>query len=150
MEDNGWIWACDRSIASEMAGGRQILDELLARLIAEGWSRRDRFAIHLAVEEALVNAIRHGNRLDPGKRVQISCRLSDELVKVEIVDEGPGFDACRIPDPTTDERLEMPGGRGLALMKAFMSQVEFSRCGRRVTLVKHRNRAECREPSAES
>jgi len=140
MIGNGWIWGCDHSIASELSCGRRILDELLEQLTARQWSRHDCFAVHLAAEEALVNAIRHGNGQDPKKRVQISCRLREDVVRIEIGDEGPGFDIQAVPDPTAADRLAVPGGRGLALMKAFMSHVEYSHRGRRVTLVKRRSR----------
>ena len=141
MSDNRWIWRCDRVIPSNMEAGRRILVELLRQLETAGWSRRDIFAVHLAMEESLVNAIRHGNRLDPAKRVSIQCRMALDLVRIEITDEGPGFDPNAIPDPTLPERLDVPGGRGLLLMRTFMSRVEFHDCGRRILLERRRNHA---------
>jgi serine/threonine-protein kinase RsbW len=141
MSDNRWIWRCDRVIPSNMEAGRRILAELLRELESAGWSRRDIFAVHLAMEESLVNAIRHGNRLDPSKRVSIQCRMDSDLVRIEITDEGPGFDPNEIPDPTAADRLDVPGGRGLLLMRTFMSRVEFSDRGRRILLERRRSNA---------
>lgn len=141
MSDNRWIWRCDRVIPSNMEAGRRILAELLRELETAGWSRRDVFAVHLAMEESLVNAIRHGNRLDPNKCVSIQCRMTRDLVRIEITDEGPGFDPEKIPDPTRPDRLDVPGGRGLLLMRTFMSRVEFHDSGRRILLEHRRGHA---------
>jgi serine/threonine-protein kinase RsbW len=100
--------------------------------------QHDVFGVHLAMEEALVNAIRHGNRLDPGKQVQFACRMTPDLVRIEITDEGDGFDPSSIPDPTDPEHIEAPSGRGLMLMRSFMSRVEYNDVGNRVVMEKER------------
>lgn len=138
MSEEVWIWRCDRVIPSDTAVGRHVLEELLGELASRGWSEHDIFHIHLATEEALVNAIKHGNRSDRSKTVHIRCQLSAELIRIEIADEGFGFDPARVPDPTDPERLETPGGRGVMLMKAFMSRVEYSPAGNSVVLQKRR------------
>jgi len=99
----------------------------------------DIFGVHLALDEALVNAIFHGNAHDETKRVRFACRLSPERIHVEITDEGPGFDPDSLPDPTTPARRGRPGGRGVLLMRAFMSRVEFCDHGSRVVLEKVRD-----------
>ncbi|MBN1395149.1 MAG: ATP-binding protein [Pirellulales bacterium] len=139
MTEEKWTWQCDRAIPSDAHLGRRMLDEVLDRLEDLHWSRRDIFAVHLAVDEALVNAISHGNGSDAGKRVQFSCRLSPQKIRVEITDEGPGFDPQALPDPTAPERLDFPGGRGVMLMRAFMSRVEFQDRGNHVVLEKSRS-----------
>ncbi len=96
------------------------------------------FAVHLAVEEALVNAIEHGNRLAADKYVQLRSRISRETIQIEIADEGDGFDPSVVPDPTTPERRENPGGRGVMLIKAFMSQVRYNESGNQVFLEKRK------------
>jgi serine/threonine-protein kinase RsbW len=139
MGQNNWIWRSDHIIGSDIDAGRRVLDELLVQLRAERWGSRDVFGVHLAIEEALVNAIRHGNREDPRKRVEVHCRLARDRVKVEIADEGPGFEPARVPDPTDACHLALPMGRGLHLMRSFMSRVTYEDHGRKVILEKDRD-----------
>jgi serine/threonine-protein kinase RsbW len=138
MSEPQWIWQCDRAIASDTGAGRQILDEVLAQLQAQHWVPHDIFSVHLAMHEALVNAIMHGNRLDAAKQVRVRCRLAPDLIRIEVADEGEGFNPIRVPNPTDPDRLESPNGRGVMLMKAFMSQVEYNDRGNRVVLEKRR------------
>ena len=140
MAKEHWIWRCDRTIPSDTGAGRAVLRELLGQLQAGHWAENDVFDIHLAAEEALVNAIKHGNRYAPDRRVRIRCRLADKLIRIEITDEGDGFDPSKIPNPTDRDRLETPGGRGVMLMKAFMSRVEYNARGNRVVLEKSRGK----------
>ena len=133
-----WTWHCDQEIPNDAAVGRRLLDKVLRRLEGLHWSRRDIFGVHLAVDEALINAIVHGNGLDAAKRVRFSCRISPRKIRVEIIDEGPGFDPDGLPDPTAPDRLECPSGRGVMLMRAFMSRVEFRNRGNHVVLEKSR------------
>jgi len=133
-----WTWQCDRVIPNDAVVGRQLLDDVLQQLDSLHWSRHDIFGVHLAIDEALVNAIFHGNSHDETKQVRFSCRLSPQRIRVEITDEGPGFDPDALPDPTTPCHLARPGGRGVLLMRAFMSRVEFRDHGSRVVLEKER------------
>jgi serine/threonine-protein kinase RsbW len=135
-----WTWRCDRMIPSDTAAGRDILDEIIERLETEHWQQDDIFGVHLAVEEALVNAILHGNRLDSRKNIHVVCQLSPERIRVEIADQGNGFDPDSLPDPTCPERLHSPCGRGVMLMKAFMTRVEYNEQGNRVVLEKARSK----------
>lgn len=89
-------------------------------------------------KKPIVNAIKHGNGFDPDKSVQISCEVDDERVLVIIEDQGEGFDPEDVPDPTAEENLERPSGRGIMLMRAFMTSVEYSPGGNRVRLMKVR------------
>ncbi len=139
MSQQQSIWRCDRLIPSDTAAGRHLLEEVLRELEVRHWGRHDLFGVHLAMEEALVNAIKHGNRSDSTKRVQVCCRVSPERVRIQITDEGQGFSPDRLPDPTDPDRLEAPGGRGVMLMKAFMSRVEYNGPGNSVILVKERS-----------
>jgi serine/threonine-protein kinase RsbW len=136
--DEQWTWQCDQVIPSDASAGRRVLNDVLRQLKSLHWSRRDVFGVHLAVDEALVNAVLHGNASDKTKHVQFSCRISPQKIRVEIVDEGPGFDPATLPDPTTPARLGRPGGRGVMLMRAFMSRVEFRDRGNHVVLEKER------------
>ena len=112
--------------------------ELLEELTRHQWGDHDLFGIHMAVEEALMNAIKHGNQLDDSKSVEVVSRLSSERMMIQITDEGEGFDPEDVPDPTDDDNLELPSGRGLMLMKSFMSRVEFNDAGNSVRMEKSR------------
>jgi serine/threonine-protein kinase RsbW len=133
-----WVWLFDRVIASDTKAARQVLDEMLAQLEAQHWQQREIFAVHLATEEALVNAICHGNDSDAAKNVHVVCRLSGDRIHIEISDEGGGFDPATLPDPTENDQLHVPCGRGVMLMKAFMSRVEFNEQGNGVIMEKDR------------
>jgi serine/threonine-protein kinase RsbW len=94
--------------------------------------------VELALREALANAITHGNRQDPQKKVRVRCFCQpDKGMLVTVEDEGSGFDPQNIPDPTHAECLLATHGRGLFLMRRLVDHVRISRAGRRVTLVKH-------------
>jgi serine/threonine-protein kinase RsbW len=98
--------------------------------------------MRLALEEAIVNAIKHGNRMDPNKSVRIHCEVDPSRIYVEVEDQGPGFNPSDIPDPTAIENLEKPGGRGIMLMRAFMTRVEYVGKGNQVQLEKVRDPSE--------
>jgi serine/threonine-protein kinase RsbW len=134
-----WLWQCERAIGSDAVAGRQILNEVLAHLEAAHWRQHDIFAVHLAMEEALLNAIQHGNHLDSSKQIHVVCEISAGKIRIEITDEGAGFDPAALADPTCPERLQHPGGRGVMLMRAFMTRVQYSRTGNRVVLEKERS-----------
>jgi len=131
-----WIWSAGRTIPSDTEAARKVLDEMLAKLAEHGWGEEDTFGVHLAVEEALMNAIKHGNQLDPSKSVVVDYRLSETDLEIEVEDEGAGFDPSEVPDPTLEENLELPSGRGLMLMRTFMGTVEHNDKGNRVAMAK--------------
>ena len=81
---------------------------------------------------------RPGNRLDPSKHVQLEYDVDAERIEISITDEGEGFDPCCIPDPTCDENLEKPCGRGIMLIRAYMDEVRYRDDGREVYFVKRR------------
>ena len=111
-------------------------DALLEELQRKDYSEVTVFAVRLAVEEALNNAIRHGNAMDPGKTAELVYEVTDEHVDIRISDEGPGFDFEEVPDPTLDENLDKPTGRGLMLIRAYMDTVEFNEKGNELHMVK--------------
>lgn len=94
------------------------------------------FAIKLALEEALTNAVKHGNRLDSGKRVTVSAHVSPHRCLCMIRDEGRGFTPEAVPDCTAEENLERPSGRGIMLMNAYMTKVFFNKDGNEVWLLR--------------
>lgn len=112
-------------IPSETSIGLQVQEEILDQLRSHDYSDKIIFGIRLSVEEALINAIKHGNKLDPAKLVRVSYSISEDGFEIEIEDEGPGFNPDDIPDPTAPENLERPSGRGLLLMRAYMTECDF-------------------------
>ena len=126
-------------IASEPAEARRVQEAIEEALKAQQFTEQEIFCIRLAVEEALVNAMKHGNRMDRSKKIQVSYRVHADQFEVLIADEGCGFDPSDVPDPTADENLERPCGRGLMLMRHYMTEVCFSRCGTSVRMSKQRN-----------
>jgi serine/threonine-protein kinase RsbW len=106
----------------------------------EGFSypKKDLFGVRLALEEALVNAVKHGNRGDPGKEVRLRYHVNTEYVMLEVEDDGAGFDPARVPDPLAPENLERPSGRGLFLIRRYMTWMRHNEHGNCITMCKHR------------
>jgi serine/threonine-protein kinase RsbW len=125
-------------IPSDPAEARRVQEDIESALKRHQFEDREIFSIKLALEEALVNAIKHGNQLDRGKRVHIAYRISAERFEVHITDEGPGFDPDDVPDPMAVENLERPSGRGLLLMRHYMTEVVFDPPGNRLFMCKVR------------
>jgi len=90
--------------------------------------------IMIAVTEAVNNAIKHGNNNNKTKNVYLSLALDESVIKFVVKDEGEGFNYDNLPDPTSPENLEKPGGRGIFLMKHLSDEVSFKDNGRIVEL----------------
>jgi serine/threonine-protein kinase RsbW len=116
-----------------------ILDHLAAEMRARGYPRQDAFAVRRALEEAVVNAIKHGHRARPEQRVRVSYLVADEWLLLEVEDRGPGFDLSVVPDPLADEHPDEPSGRGLLLIRHYMSWVRFFGRGNIVTMCRKRS-----------
>jgi serine/threonine-protein kinase RsbW len=127
------------TIASDFTAGFRVQQQILDAAERLGFKEQTLFAIKIAVEEALVNAIKHGNKLDPGKHVIIEASISPKQAEISIEDEGPGFDRGSVPNPLADENLEKPSGRGILLIESYMNQVRWDHGGRRVRMVKKNN-----------
>jgi serine/threonine-protein kinase RsbW len=110
---------------SDTSEAQRVQNLLQDQLKSQEFSEKVIYGIRLAVEEALVNAIKHGNQMDRAKRVQVRYTINPQHFLVEIEDEGPGFQPDDVPDPTAPENLERPCGRGLLLMRAYMTECEF-------------------------
>jgi serine/threonine-protein kinase RsbW len=145
MSDHRWSWTAVRSLPSRPDAHVPLMVEILDELKKLGWDGRDSFGVELALAESLTNAIRHGNRLDETKQVFVECKLSPERFWIRVCDEGEGFEPLLVPDCTADENLECSGGRGLALIKAFMSHVEHNKSGNCVTMEKIRSGEACNQ-----
>lgn len=112
-------------IPSDLAAARQVQQDIEKTLQVHRFAERDIFSIKLALEEAIVNAIKHGNQMDPNKNVHIEYHVAHDRFDISIKDEGNGFDPEGVPDPMAAENLERPCGRGLLLMRHYMTEVEF-------------------------
>jgi len=137
--DTGQPLHSEVTIPSDPVEARRVQDAIEDDLRAHHFTDHDIFGIKLALEEALVNAIKHGNQLDRSKRVFVSYHVSMERFEIQISDEGVGFDPTDVPDPTAVENLERPCGRGLMLMRHYMTEVAFNARGNGVTMSKLRN-----------
>jgi serine/threonine-protein kinase RsbW len=138
MSDAAWNWTVERSFPSQTGAGAGVLEEILAQLSTSQWSEPEIFGVHLALEEALVNAIRHGNCSDPDKWVSVVCKVSADRLWIQICDQGCGFQLEEVPDCTDPDRLDVPSGRGIMLMRNFMSRVEYNADGNCVVMEKER------------
>jgi len=116
-----------------------VWERISSELEADNFSQEDIFAVHLALEEAFINAVKHGNGADPDKKVKIDYLVSSEKVEIFVSDEGDGFDPDVVPDPRCGENLYKPEGRGLLLMRSFMSAVKFNKQGNRVHMVRFKS-----------
>jgi len=95
--------------------------------------------IMIAVTESVNNAILHGNKLDSKKNVTLQLNVDESVLNFTIIDEGLGFDYHNLPDPTSPENLDKPGGRGIFLMKHLCDEVSFENEGRSVVLTFYLN-----------
>ncbi len=94
------------------------------------------FDIRLCLEEAIINAIKYGNKCDKGLPVHISYSLGDGRLEIVIRDQGKGFDYGNIPDPRSSGNILKHGGRGLFLIRNLMDEVEFNNSGNEIKMVK--------------
>jgi serine/threonine-protein kinase RsbW len=113
-------------------------DAIIAELERCEYPEPDVFAVKLALEEALTNAVKHGNRNDPDKTITVRYAITREKAVVVVRDEGAGFLPETVPDCTSAERLPMPNGRGILLMRTYMDKVCYRDRGREVYFMKRR------------
>ena len=101
-----------------------VLKDSLERL---GLDEDARHWVDIAVREAVANAIKHGNRQDPAKRVTVDLSLDDQDLVIRIEDEGEGFDPARVDDPLAPQNVLKTNGRGIFYMHKFMDEVHYGR-----------------------
>ena len=99
-----------------------VVDDALARL---GLDDDSRHWVGIAIREAVANAIKHGNRQDPDKRVDVELALRDGHAVIRVYDNGEGFDPSTVGDPLAPENLLKPSGRGIFYMKNFMDEIDY-------------------------
>jgi serine/threonine-protein kinase RsbW len=112
--------------------------QIIPNLEDNSFSEDDIFAVRLALEEAFMNAVRHGNKMDPGKKVRVDYLIGSNKVEIFITDEGKGFEPDTVPDPRIGDNLYKPEGRGLLLINSYMDIVEFKERGNCVHMVRYK------------
>src|SRR5262245_59256458 len=112
------------SVASRVAHVDLIhaISDQVATLV--GFDGDEVLNLGLAVREAAINAIKHGNRMDPRKRVSVGFEFDDKGLAIAVRDRGAGFDPATVADPTLPENLLQTSGRGILLMRAFVDRIE--------------------------
>jgi serine/threonine-protein kinase RsbW len=117
------------AVESRASAITEVCKKILSALEAGDFSQEDIFAIHLALEEAFINAIKHGNRMNSDKEVKIDYSVGLDKVEIFMTDEGNGFDPNSIPE-----------GRGLLLINSYMDVVEFNEQGNQVHMVRYKEK----------
>lgn len=113
-----------------------VLEYLLKRVEKLGVVRSEQSNLFVALDEAFVNAVKHGNKFDARKLIRISAEVSRIEARFTIEDEGDGFDVKNIPDPLDPENLFKTSGRGVLFIYNIMDEVEYNDRGNRLTMVK--------------
>ena len=115
--------------------------ELVTRhcLAGHATTRTVRFRLQVVLSEALANAILRGNRESVDKSVDIRAELHDDVIRVHVTDEGPGFDPSTVPEPIQPEQLDEAGGRGLFLIRKLVDAVQFNEQGNSICMILRRH-----------
>jgi serine/threonine-protein kinase RsbW len=124
------------TIPSLLPAARDVQKQIMDEVKRQDYGETGLHAIHLALEEGLINAIKHGNKHDAEKMVHVEAKVTNKSTEIVIEDQGKGFEREEVPDPCARENLLKPSGRGILLMEAYMDKVVYSRGGRRVRMVK--------------
>ena len=132
---------CSLMVENKLSAVSGVYSLILSELEANSYDSDGVFSVHLALEEAFVNAVKHGNKNDLAKKVKIEYSASSDKVEIVITDEGAGFDPSAVPDPRYGENLYKANGRGLLLMRSYMDVVEFNKKGNRVRMVRYKNKS---------
>lgn len=134
------ILSCDTAASRvricSLAEMMQLIDAILSTMDQTGHAEQDRFRVRLAVEEAVVNANKHGHQGDWSRPITVDYHVNQNGVVVEVEDEGGGFDPAQVPDPLAPENVERTSGRGLLLIRSFMTGICHNERGNRVCLCK--------------
>ncbi|MDO5310003.1 MAG: ATP-binding protein [Planctomycetia bacterium] len=116
-------WRREMKFPSVSGCGEQFVDSIVEELTRRSWPEHVLFGVRLAFDEAIANAVEHGNRHDSQKSVLIGAEITDKRLLMTIKDEGAGFCRNDVPNPLAEENLDKPTGRGLFLIKNFMTRV---------------------------
>ena len=125
------------TIPSDLKSVKKVVAEILTCLKKQKADEADVFDIRLSLEEALINAIKYGNKQDEAAPVLIDFEYDDHKVGISIEDKGKGFDYERVPDPTKEDNLLKGSGRGVFLIRHLMDSVKYNKKGNRISMVKY-------------
>ncbi len=120
----------------DLRSARETADAIIEEVEAAHFNVDAVFAVKLALEEAITNAIKHGNNRDPSKHLTVRYAVSAHKCAIVIQDQGKGFNPYRVPDCTDSERLPLPYGRGIMLMRAYKDRGTYRKCGTEIYLMK--------------
>jgi serine/threonine-protein kinase RsbW len=137
------VFAAAAAVVRTGADLTPAVEAVLGAARRAGYTERELFGLRMALEEAVVNALKHGHRFDPAKKVRVRCRVDAAEVLAEVEDEGPGFYPGGVADPLADENLDRDCGRGLMLMRHYMSEVRYNDRGNCVTMRLRRAAGRC-------
>lgn len=126
----------DFELPSDVTLMNGVLQYLIERVSKLGIIKPERSNLFVALDEAFVNAVKHGNRNDPNKLVRITAELSSKEARFTVEDEGDGFNVQEIPDPCDPANLFKASGRGVLLIYNIMDEVQYNERGNRLTMVK--------------
>src|SRR5207244_3275570 len=124
-----------------------VLEYLVDRVARLGLIKVEQSNLFVALDEAFVNAVKHGNRNDPTKLLRVTAELSPREAIFTVEDEGDGFDVREIPDPTDPTNLFKSSGRGVLLIYNIMDEVEYSGRGNRLRMVKRPDDSKSEPPA---
>ena len=124
----------------ELANDMCVVEEFCQKLVADaskqGFCRDDTFGIHMALEEAMINAVKHGNAGDPNKKLTVEYLVTQEIFDATITDQGTGFVPDEVPDPRDEENLHKMLGRVIFLISDYMDFFDYNVTGNKIHISK--------------
>ncbi len=143
-----WHEKIEFEVPSQISLMHSILDYLMKRVEKSGIVNLENSNLFIALDEAFVNAVKHGNKYDATKLVRITAEVSTVEARFTIEDEGEGFNVAEIPDPTDTENLFKTSGRGVLIIHNVMDEVRYNERGNRLEMVK-KSQARNPEPNTD-
>jgi serine/threonine-protein kinase RsbW len=137
-------------VESKSSAVVDVCKQILSKLETYNFGKDDIFAVHLTLEEAFLNAVKHGNKMDPTKKVKVDYSVDSDKVEISITDEGEGFEPDAVEDPRFGSGLFEPGGRGLLLMNSYMDTVKYNERGNSVYMVRYKEKPDMTLGSGET
>ena len=139
LEAQSWTWTKECTFSSDMGTAHHLIEEVMTAVRTDSWNDKDLFAVELVLEEALTNAVKHGNHSDPAKNVRFECKLNSRKCWVRIEDEGSGFDPNSLADPREPANQMAASGRGILLVRHFATRVKWNERGNVIEFEKDRS-----------